>query len=230
MKTRLDRLSSRQLNILAGILLATGYVNIGSVNVTNKEFHFDLRGPVFWRLTNGLPPLLHQPGSDFYVQFEAYMAYMLLTGNARVDGIVVASSSIMLRVRSSLFEWKRLATETSFRTLSVSKAALALLNFAIGIQLVEDRLPFVITAINFPEGKEIRFVTTAHTVQREERKLPSMFTIPDQTKTIRALNKIIGTMLTVQILRIVTVSMGRGGELGFTIRGNIFRFRKFLSE
>jgi len=158
------------------------------------------------------------------------MAYLLFTGNAQVDGVVVASSSIMLRVRSSLFEWKRLATETSFRTLSVTKAALALLNFAIGIQLAEERLPFVITAVNFPEGKEIRFVTSAHTVQREERKLPSIFTIPEQTSSIRALNKIIGVMLTVQILRIVTVSMGRGGEIGFTITGKIFRFRKFLSE
>ncbi len=229
MKTRLASLTKRELSILAGVLLAAGYINIGSVNITSREFIFDLRGPLFWRLTSGLPPLLHHPGSDFYVQLEAYMALLLFTGHAHVEGLVVAASAVILRVRSPMFEWRRLSTESRLHTLGVSKAALALLNLAIGIQLIEDRLPFVISAVSFPSDREIRFVTTARTVQREERKLPSKFTTPQETNVGAILHKVIGVMLTMQILRIVTVSMGRGGELAFAITGRVFRFRRLLS-
>lgn len=226
MKSGLARLTQRELSILAGVLLAAGYVNIGSVNLTNHEFIFDLRGPLFWRLTSGLPPLLHNPGSSFYVQFEAYMALLLFTGYAQVSGLVVSASAIILRVRSPLFEWKGFSQKGRTKRSWVSKVVLSLLNFAIGVQLVEDRLPFVITAVSFPSMREIRFVTTAHSVQREERKLPSKFTIPQQTNAGTILHKLIGAMLTVQVLSIVGVSMGRGGELSFSISGRVFRFRR----
>lgn len=229
MNTSLASLTRRELDILAGVLLATGYVNIGSVNITKKQLIFDLRGPLFWRLSSGIMPLLHHPGSDFYIQLEAYMALLLLTGNAHVEGMTVAASALILRVRSPMFEWKRLAEGQRLQTPDISKAVLGLLNFAIGIQLIGDRLPFVITAVAFPSTKEIRFVTTAHTVQRIERKLPSKFTIPQQTNVCRVLNKVIGMMLTLQLLRIETVSMGRGGELAFSIGGRVFRFRKLLT-
>ncbi|KYP80191.1 hypothetical protein [Ferroacidibacillus organovorans] len=230
MKTRLTQLTKRELAILAGILLATGYVNIGSVNITSREFHFDLRGPLFWRLTSGLQPLLHRPGSEFYIQLEAYMALLLFTGEAYVDGITVGASALFLRIRSPMFEWKRLSTERSIEHLGTAKAVLALMNFAVGVQLFFRKLPFVITAVSFPEGKEIRFVTTANTIQRVERKLPSKFTFPEQTRSTHALNKLLGALLTFQVLRIYTVSMGRGGELAFSIGGSIFQFRRhFIS-
>lgn len=226
MKSQLARLTQRELSVLAGVLLAAGYVNIGSVNVTHRELAFDLRGPLFWRLTSGLPPLLHNPGSTFYVQLEAYMALLLFTDHAQVSGLVVAASAIILRVQSPLFAWRRIRQKDWPRESWLTRVLLVLLNFAIGIQLVEERMPFVITAVSFPGLKEIRFVATANTVQRVERKLPSKFTIPQQTNAGIILHKLIGAMLTAQALSIVAVSMGRGGEISFTIGGRVFHFHK----
>ena len=80
---------NRELSILIAFLLILGYVDLGAFTVARIGFRFTVRGPMFWRLSSGLPPYLHDlpkgPGGQAYLKLMALIAYLLLSDQAVID-------------------------------------------------------------------------------------------------------------------------------------------------
>ncbi|UOF90020.1 hypothetical protein LSG31_19470 [Fodinisporobacter ferrooxydans] len=228
-RLRLDR----DLEIIASFLLILGYVNIGSIRIGNGRLTFGLRGPVFWRLTSGLPPYLHSPGTglsaDAYMSLEAFIAYLLLTGEAQIYAFNMVASAIVFSVTSKWFQFstcKQIFDLTRQTNILNTKIIRAIFNLVVGLALFSRNISFVLTGVRYSAGK-IAFDTTGTEIQREPRTLPSKFTLPRMNRFLHHLDQLVGALLIIQIIQVEDVLMGRGGEVAFGISGDILKLRAF---
>lgn len=221
----------RDVEKIAAFALVLGYLDVGVIEIGPKEFTFTVRGPVFWRLTSGIPPYLHRPSTglaaEAYLRIEALLAYLLLVGEAQVLQSSTAASTMVWTIGSKHFRFSEIGrlmkdNSTSFRYRT---AILMLLNVAVGLGMILKRLPFVITAVTMTRELELQFVTSAAPLQRSTLRLPSLLTLPRMSAKLYWLGVLVGILLVGQQARIGSVLMERGGLLGFTIRSEVFRLQ-----
>ncbi len=224
-------LAVHDLEKIAAFGLVLGYLQVGLIEIGPQEFFFTLRGPVFWRLTSGLPPYLRRPSTGVaagaYLRIEALLAYLLLVGEAHLVQSTTAASTMVWTIGSERFRFKEInrllkGDSTSFRYRT---AILMLLNVAIGLGLVVRKIPFLITAVSLNRSLELMFSTSAAPLQRSVRRLPSQLTLPRMSAKLHWLGVLVGILLIGQQARIGAVLMERGGLLGFSIRSEVFRLQ-----
>ncbi|QSO50481.1 hypothetical protein JZ785_16275 [Alicyclobacillus curvatus] len=211
--------------------LILGYLDVGIIGVSKGEFTFTVRGPIFWRLTSGIPPYLHRPSTgiaaEAYLRIEALLAYLLLTGEAHILESSVAGSTMVWTIGSKWFRFKALQRllkddTSSFRYRT---AVVMLLNLAIGVGLIVRKLPFVLTAVGLDRYLQMRFFTSAAPLQRTRRVDPSQLTLPQMNAKLYWIGVIIGGMLVAQQARIEALLLERGGLIGFSILADTFRMK-----
>lgn len=221
----------RDMERIVALGLVLGYLDVGVIELSRGEFTFTLRGPLFWRLTSGLPPYLHRPSTgpaaDAYLRLEALLAYLLFSGEAYVSDATATASAMVWTISSKWFKWRRVQrlladNEGTFR---YRRAILMLLNLAIGIGLMVRELPFVITAVSFHKNLTMRFITSAAPLQRSRRRLPSKLTLPLMNGKLHLISVMIGFLLLIQQARIDGFLVERGGLLGFSIAADVFAFK-----
>ena len=221
----------RDAEKIAAFGLVLGYLDVGIISVSRGEFRFTLRGPIFWRLTSGIPPYHHRPSTgiaaEAYLRIEALLAYLLLTGEALIVESSVAGSTMVWTVGSKWFRFKTLQRMLTDNTASFRyrTAVLMLLNLAVGVGLIVRKLPFVLTAAGLDRYLQLRFFTSAAPLQRTRRVAPSQLTLPQMNAKLYWLGVIVGGMLIVQQARIESLLMERGGLMGFSITADTFRMK-----
>jgi hypothetical protein len=226
---RIIKLTARELEIAAALMLALDYVDVGIIEINRAEFAFTLRGPLFWRLTSGMPPYLHSPSQGLnaiaYLRIEALLAYLLLISEAHIENASAAASITVWTVRSPWFRWQALRNllQQNPGNFRYHRAVLMLLNMGIGSGLVS------LTAVNHDKFNTIKFFTSAAPLQRSKLRLPSKLTLPLMNSKMNSklhwLNIIIGSLMIIRQLYVDGVAMGRGGEIGFVITGDVFDFK-----
>lgn len=216
---------NRELSILIAFLLILGYVDLGAFTVARIGFRFTVRGPMFWRLSSGLPPYLHDlpkgPGGQAYLKLMALIAYLLLSDQAIIDSGSVVASGIVLTVSSPLFEWEKIKQVLSEHENSLLQRIVQfLITMVIGIGMMDSHQLFTITSVRFDPSFYIMFNVSSVALQRRRRILPSLLTIPLNIKSLRNLNRILGVLMILQFMRVIYLTIGRGGELGLGITGD----------
>lgn len=228
---RILGLTVRDMERVAAFGIILGYLDVGVIEVGRGEFKFTVRGPIFWRLTSGIPPYLHRPSTglaaEAYLRIEALLAYLLLVGEAYLSSSTIAASTMVWTISSKWFRFTALQKllkddSVSFRS---RRAILMLINLAIGVGLIMRRLPFVLTAVGVDRYLEMRFYTSAAPLQRTARTLPSQLTLPQMNAKLHWIGVIVGGLLVVQQARIDGFLVERGGLLGFSIAADTFRLQ-----
>ncbi len=216
---------NRELSILIAFLLILGYVDLGAFTVTKIGFRFTVRGPLFWRLSSGLPAFLHDlpkgPGGQAYLKLMALVAYLLLSDQAFINSGSVVASGIVLTITSPLFEWQKIKEIlTEHENGLLQRIVQFLITMVIGIGMMDSHQLFTITSVRFDPEFYIMFNVSSIALQRRRRILPSLLTIPLNIKSLRNLNRILGVLMILQFMRVIYLTIGRGGELGLGITGD----------
>lgn len=226
------KMPERDIKNLLALLLAVGYIDVGAIEITRYGFQLVLRGPIFWRLTSGMPPYMHSTGGGLagraYLQLEALLAYLLLIDEVYLASATVGASTIVGIISSKWFRWTYLQRTLGEmkRSFKRNRIILMLLNLVVGLNLFETKRGLTLTGLSATrDGHEMSFVATAVELARETRTLPSLLTPPIRSPQLSVLNKLVGAMLIFQQLRINGIYMGRGGELGFGISGDVLRLK-----
>ena len=222
--------TNRSISLLVAFLLILGYVDLGTFTILKYGFRFTVRGPLFWRQTSGLPPYLHEIpegiGGQAYLKLAAVVVYLLLTDQAYIASGSVVASGMVLAVNSSLFDWKVIKNALSSKKISAfQNMVLFILNLVIGIGLMSPDRVFTITSTRFDPLFYIIFNVSGSSIQRVQRLLPSQLTLPKDIPTLKLLNVIIGLLMTMQLVRVAYFSIGRGGELGFGVTGDLLAMK-----
>jgi len=226
-----NRMTKRDIKALIAILLAIGYIDIGAIEITPHEFHLVVRGPIFWRLTSGLPPFLHTTGGALagkaYLKLQAMIAYLLLIDEIDLYSGNVGASTIVGTLSSRWFKWKRLhqMMGENPKSFKRNRIILMLLNLVVGLSLYETKRGLTISGLTGTADHHMAFVATSRELAREERMLPSLLTPPIRSPQLSALNKIVGAMMILQQMRVVGIYLARGGELGVGIGGDLYRLK-----
>ncbi len=221
---------NRELSLLIAFLLVLGYVDLGAFSVTNVGFRFTVRGPMFWRLSSGLPPYLHDvpkgPGGQAYLKLMALIAYLLFTRQASINSGSVVASGIVLTVTSHLFEWEKIKQVLSeHENTLLQRIVQILITIVIGIGMLDSHQLFTVTSVRFDPDFFILFNVSSIALQRRRRILPSLLTIPLNIASLRNLNRILGVLSILQFMRVLYLSIGRGGELGLGITGDFLAMK-----
>jgi len=227
---RFTGLTNRSLSILMAFLLILGYVDIGALTITKSGFRFSIRGPFLWRLSSGLPPYLHDvpegPGGQAYLKLMALLAYLLLTEQAYINSGSVVASGLVLTVASPLFDWniiKKILAQTEDSALQ--RIVQILINLVLGISLITSQNHFSITSVRMDPKYFLLFHVSSLSLQRVRRELPSMLTLPERIPTLKSLNVIIGILLTLQLVRVIHLTIARGGDLGLGVSGELLAMK-----
>lgn len=221
----------RDIKKLLALLLAVGYIDIGAIAIGQFGYQIVLRGPIFWRLTSGLPPYLHStgggPAGRAYLQLEALIAYLLLIDEVYLTSATVGASTIVGIIGSKWFQWQRLQNliGENPRSFKRNRIVLMVLNLVVGLGLFETRRGLTLTGLSATRQHEMAFVASSVQLTREARILPSLLTPPIRSPQLSVLNKLVGGLLMIQQLRVAEVYMGRGGEVGFSISGSMLRLK-----
>ena len=231
MMLNFKKMPERDIKKLLALLLAVGYLDIGAIEISKFGFRLVLRGPIFWRLTSGMPPYLHSTGAGpagrAYLQLEALVAYLLLIDEVYLTSATVGASTIVGIIGSKWFTWRYLQKMLRENRLSFkrNRIILMVLNLVVGLNLFETRHGLTLTGLAATIQHEMAFVASSRELTREQRILPSLLTPPIRSPQLGVLNKLVGALLMIQQLRVVGIYVGRGGELGFGISGDMLRLK-----
>lgn len=226
-----NRMAKRDIKALLAILLAIGYIDIGAIEITPHEFRLVVRGPIFWRLTSGLPPFMHSTGGALpgkaYLKLQAMIAYLLLIDEIDLNSANVGASTVVGTLSSRWFKWKQLQqmlgeNQTSFKR---NRLILMVMNLAVGLSLYDTKRGLTITGLTGSVDHTMSVIATSRDLAREGRRLPSLLTPPVQSPQLAALNKLVGAMMILQQMRVVGIYLARGGEFGFGIGGDLSRLK-----
>lgn len=238
------RLPQQQLGQILALLMVLGYVDINVVTFRNGQFYFVLRGPIFSRLTSGIPRYLRAPGNSpeggptaqAYVKIEALLAYLLFTGQAFIHDPTMVGAGIVFSVQSEWFRFKALQKMLQERKNNpLDRIVLALLNLGVGWGLIQNTFGITGTTPR-PFDHHLGFSVTSEALAPKAKAPGPTFgitAIPKGGPLYRVLNRLVGVLLMVQQLHIYGVSLGKGGRIVFGITGEILRLNvlpKMLDE
>jgi hypothetical protein len=235
-KRQLLRLPQRQLGQILALLIVLGYVDINVVTFRNGQFYFVLRGPIFSRLTSGIPRYLRAPGNSpegsptaqAYVKIESLLAYLLFIGEAYVYNPTVVGAGIVFTVQSEWFRFKALQKMLEKRQNDyLTRVILALLNLGVGWGLVQNTFGITGTAYR-PFGYSLGFSVTSDALAPKTKASGPTFgitAIPNGGPLYRVLNQLVGVLLIVQQLYVYSVSIGKGGRIVLGITGEVLTLK-----
>ncbi|WP_067933784.1 hypothetical protein [Alicyclobacillus kakegawensis] len=235
-KRQLLRLPQRQLGQILALLIVLGYVDINVVTFRNGQFYFVLRGPIFSRLTSGIPRYLRAPGNSpegsptaqAYVKIEALLAYLLFIGEAYIYNPIVVGAGIVFTVQSRWFRLKALQKVLQEgKNHDLDRAILALLNLGVGWGLIQNTFGITGTAYR-PFGYALGFSVTSEALAPKTKVSEPTFgitAIPNGGPLYRALNRLVGVLLIVQQLYVYSVSIGKGGRIVLGITGEVLTLK-----
>jgi hypothetical protein len=216
--------------MLMAFLLILGYADIGALTITKTSIRFSIRSPLLWRLSTGLPPYLRDvpkgPGGQAYLKLMALLAYLLLTKQAYINSGSVVASGLVLTVASPLFDWdiiKNVLAQTEDSMLQ--RIVQILINLVLGISLITSLNQFTITSVRMDPKYFLLFHVSSRSLQRVRSERPSMLTLPEKIPTLKNLNVMIGVLLTLQFLRVIHLTIARGGDLGLGVSGDLLAMK-----
>ncbi len=222
--------TNRSLSMLMAFLLILGYADIGALTITKTSIRFSIRSPLLWRLSSGLPPYLRDvpkgPGGQAYLKLMALLAYLLLTKQAYINSGSVVASGLVLTVASPLFDWdiiKNVLAQTEDSMLQ--RIVQILINLVLGISLITSLNQFTITSVRMDPKYFLLFHVSSRSLQRVRSERPSMLTLPEKIPTLKNLNVMIGVLLTLQLLRVIHLTIARGGDLGLGVSGDLLAMK-----